>query len=166
MPPKIDPKKSKAASETEDTSPDTHTEDAQITTLLKTLIDQGAKQFKITQELLTAYKDSSTQQISALQDEIFRINQGYDTLSAKFGELESRLIRSEERNKELETQLGKANDALEEQALYTRRPCLVINNLKSSTAKSDEELFIDKCNEKMPDINMSSDKIAKIQTPA
>ena len=137
----------------------TQTSESSSDNLLKTLITNQEKHFQV---MINTMKESSSFHQDRIDTEVFNLNKRCDTNELKINDLTNKLDQSESKVKVLETQLSKCYNEIDELETYTRRPCLVVNNLKNEPNMTDEQMFIKLCKDKSIDENMSTEKIAKI----
>ena len=96
--------------------------------LLQTLISNQEKNFQV---MINTMKETASFHQARTDTEIFDLNKRCDTNELKINDLTNKLNQSECKVKVLETQLSKCYNEVDELETYTRRPCLVVNNLKT-----------------------------------
>ena len=127
--------------------------------LLKTLITNQEKHFEV---MINTVKETARIHQARIDTEIFDLNKRCDANESKIVDLTNKLEQSDNKVIVLENQLSKCYNEIDELETYQRRPCLVVNNLKTEPSMTDEQLFIKLCKDKSIDENMTTDKIAKI----
>ena len=127
--------------------------------LLKTLINNQEKHFEV---MINTMRETTSLNQSRLDSEIFDLNKRCDSNEKRIKDLTDKLEQSENKVIVLENELGKCYKEIDELETYQRRPCLVVNNLKTEPSMTDEQVFIKLCKDKSIDENMSIDKIAKV----
>ena len=71
------------------------------------------------------------------------------TLNTRAETAEKRAESLENVNQMLRKQIETSNDNIDDMDSTLRRPCLVVSNIPENTTKSDEDQFIELCNEKL-----------------
>lgn len=144
-------------------------DESQIITLLKTLVSQQSDNSKLMQAMVsnsnsnTSMKESIDVKYDSLSTDILNLHARMDALEKENKELKKCNVENEEKIRELEKLVHKSGDDVDEVEQYVRRSCLVINNLKSEHGKSDEEVFLNMCDDKFREkFTISSDMISKI----
>ncbi|CAL4062891.1 unnamed protein product [Meganyctiphanes norvegica] len=161
MPPKT--KNNDKSKHNEECDTGDRSSDTEMISILRELLVQQEKNFKLIQTtLFNSVKEATGIQISSLEKDVYSLHSRIDALEGKKSELEKKLSNSDTKVAVLENQLGKALEEIDELETYIRRPCLIVNNLSPEHGKTDEDLFVKLCNDKMININMSAEKISKI----
>ena len=146
-----------------DDETDVHNSDIHILAVLERLFEQQERNFKLFETtIVNSLKESFNVQLSSMANDIFNLNTKVDSLMNENQELKEKLSESDGKIVNLEKELSKAYNDNDELESYVRRQCLVVNNLKPQTGKSDQELFLDLCATNFSDLNISSETISKI----
>ena len=129
-----------------DDETDVHNSDIHILAVLERLFEQQERNFKLFETtIVNSLKESFNVQLSSMANDIFNLNTKVDSLMNENQELKEKLSESDGKIVNLEKELSKAYNDNDELESYVRRQCLVVNNLKPQTGKSDQELFLDLC---------------------
>ena len=103
--------------------------------LLKTLINNQEKHFEV---MINTMRETTSLNQSRLDSEIFDLNKRCDSNEKRIKDLTDKLEQSENKVIVLENELGKCYKEIDELETYQRRPCLVVNNLKTEPSMTDE----------------------------
>ena len=116
----------------------------------------------VTSTVTTSIKESFSSQVQVMQNEMFNFKKDQDELIKANNELRKRLDTMEARNAELVNRLETAYNQIDDLEQSQRRTSLMVNNLAPVPGKTDEELFLDLCKNKMEHLNVTRAHIARI----
>ena len=171
MAPKKDPNKdknkqnanNKENNNSSDDEMDGNSSDIKILAVLERLLEQQERNFKLFEAtIVNSLKESVNVQITSVSNDIFSLNNKFDSLLKENQELKSKVDNAVKRIDYLENELSKAHSNNDELESYVRRQCLVVNNLKPEQGKTDQELFLDLCNNNFAELNITSESISKL----
>ena len=107
--------------------------------------------------------DSLTTQLESLRNDFHTLSCKDNDLSKENIALKKATAEAERKSDVLQIEIEKSKDETDELEISLNKPYLVVNSFKPVVGKTDEEAFINFCNDKMSDsINMTPDKIAKL----
>ena len=120
------------------------------------------RNYNLLMKLYDSQKESFERRLSQLESEIFELKTENTNLNKRVDGLVKRCEESERLAKTLSDNMNIISDELDDVLNETKRPCLIVNNLPVQSEKSDEDIFIDLCTQKLGIVNMTADKISKI----
>ena len=113
------------------------------------------------EELKTSVKEVIRAEVSVVRNDVFNVAKLQEEQLKINAELRKRIENLEERNIDLSNRLEIATNYIDEMEQYSRRSCLVVSNLTPVPDKTDEELFVELCRNKMGNLNVTQDHISK-----
>ena len=165
MPPKKDPKK--VVSEEGELEMD---ENAPLMKILRhfehscdNLLKHITANFeKLVDKLIEKTEQCFNVKLDKQGNDIFNNAKKCEELENENKQLHKDLEKIKQRVGIIEQNQEKCKDELDEVESYSRRDCLIFSNVKPITDKTDEEAFIQMCEDFFPDLDVSSNWIDKL----
>ena len=130
---------------------------------MKLMLESQEKNLKLMEaNMYNSLKASIDTRLGVHDNEIFDLKRSIDDLKRENETLKKRAETAETKINVLEKKLDDVENERDELETYVRRPCLIFNGLPVEESKSDEQVFLDLCQSKFSDPNVTSDHISKI----